>query len=198
MQISSSEAPPLQKHHAHSPIHRPRSISSSCLSTPVISEPNDAMAEQLILKGTLEGHVRCPFCSQGPCWRNSRMILTVDIERLGHQLGHLDGEVRLITQFRPLNILWRTRDDICRTSLLTVDFFPAPTCSCLLLATRPSSSGTSLAMSPSTDTPSARSTVTLTSSPTAYVQPPIDLKEEDKAAMNLSEVKERDCMEQCG
>ena len=68
------------------------------------------MAEQLILKGTLEGHVSSPLPSvvRSACRRelesgnaelcamSIREILTVmpRTEWLGHQLGHLHGEVR--------------------------------------------------------------------------------------------------------
>lgn len=48
------------------------------------------MAEQLILKGTLEGHVRPPEHHHRPLIDG---LLTRDTEWLGHQPGYLAGEV---------------------------------------------------------------------------------------------------------
>ena len=134
------------------------------------------MAEQLILKGTLEGHVSAVL---PPCRRQLRraalrrdselaiptpgLQLTMSpAEWLGHQLGHVDGEVR-------------ATDQLCRRRepALTMTSKTAPTCSCRPAETRPSSSGTSPAMRPSTVTPSGRCTATPTSSPTAYVCPAV-------------------------
>lgn len=74
------------------------------------------MAEQLILKGTLEGHVSRPCCRQFGQFprleatdlelsrRRARLSihglqLTICFaEWLGHQLGHVDGEVRTTEQ----------------------------------------------------------------------------------------------------
>lgn len=57
-----------------------------------------AMAEQLILKGTLEGHVCRILLTSLPryyqhAYLHVKTQLTHDTEWLGHQLGHFDGEV---------------------------------------------------------------------------------------------------------
>ena len=86
-----------------------------------------------------------------------KLTMISSTEWLGHQLGHLFGEVR------NHRILARKIMNLQMLSQL------APTCSFLVAETSPSSSGTSPAMRPRTATPSAVSTATLTSSPTVYV-----------------------------
>ena len=131
------------------------------------------MAEQLILKGTLEGHVSflwqlhiicasrcCCCCCRAAAGITELELMAISAEWLGHQLGHVDGEVRIWP--RPTQL---------RLQGHPLTMSTAPTCFSPAAETRPSSSGTSPAMRPSTATPSGRSTATPTSSLTAYVFP---------------------------
>lgn len=104
----------------------PRSSTSSSTSIQlflslqplvILPKPIDAMAEQLILKGTLEGHVRLQnylllswlvmAWNEGIVPRHE--MLTLVTEWLGHQLGYLHGEVRFALALRNLrfdNMRW--------------------------------------------------------------------------------------------